>query len=377
MSLRINQELVIQFRRFCNERLGLAIAGLLLASGCASLPAPPPAAPKPVPPVTLQIPIPPPSAIVSSETQTLTPDELRQVTDTRAEPSYLLGPDDVISVSIYLHPELSVPQPGLNSGLSGALIGGDGTVSLPLVGAVKLAGLSIEQAQQALAAAYQPYVRDPNINIQLIQPQSMRYYLLGAFAAPGIKYPLHQLTLLEALALGGSVDIPAADLYQAYVAQGSTKLPVDLHALLIDGDLTQNIPLASGDTIVVPTSATENAFVFGAVGKPGAIPFQSGALSLLQALSEAGLDLPNYTQSRLSQVRVIRAEGRSAEFYVVDATMILSAKAASFNLQPGDIVFVPPTTVATWNQALAQILPSLQTVSGALNPFVSIKYLTH
>jgi polysaccharide export outer membrane protein len=375
MSLRINQELVIQFRRFCNECRGITVAGLLLVAGCSSLPAPPPAAPKPVPPVTLQLPMPPPSPIVSSEIQTLTPDELHQVTDTRAEPSYLLGPDDVISVSIYLHPELSVPQPGLNSGLSGALITGDGTVSLPLVGPVKLAGLSIEQAQQALAAAYLPYVKDPNINIQLIQPQSMRYYLLGAFAAPGIKYPLHQLTLLEALALGGSVDIPAADLYQAYVAQGSTKLPVDLHALLIDGDLTQNIPLASGDTIVVPTSATENAFVFGAVGKPGAIPFQSGSLSLLQALSEAGLDLPNYTQSRLSEVRVIRAEGRTAEFYVVDATMILSARAASFNLQPGDIVFVPPTAVATWNQALSQLLPSLQTVSGALNPFVSIKYL--
>jgi polysaccharide export outer membrane protein len=186
---------------------------------------------------------------------------------------------------------------------------------------------------------------------------------------------VHQLTLLEALALGGSVDLVNADLYQAYVAQGDVKLPVDLYALLVDGDLSQNIALAPGDTIVIPSSQNENVYLFGAVGKPGAVQFVNGALSLLQALASAGLDLTNYTDAQMSRIHIIRAHGQSAEFMIVDARAILEGQAAPFALVPGDIVFVPPTPVASWNQVLAQILPSLQVISGALNPFVSIAYL--
>jgi polysaccharide export outer membrane protein len=203
----------------------------------------------------------------------------------------------------------------------------------------------------------------------------MRYYLLGSFTNPGVKYPVHQLSLLDALALGGSVDMAHADLYQAYVAQNGVKLPIDLAALLTAGDMSQNIMLAPGDAIVIPSSDNENAFVFGAIGKPGMVPFQSGSLSLLQALGAAGLDLSAYTDARLSKVRIIRPHGRDAEFYIVDAAAILRGDASPFPLQPGDIVFVQPTLVATWNQAIGELLPSLQTAGAALNPFVSIKYL--
>jgi polysaccharide biosynthesis/export protein len=315
------------------------------------------------------------SAILSSQTETLTPDELRTVTDTSIDSAYKLGPDDVISVTVYLHPELDVPSAGQTSNVGGALITSDGSVELPLIGNIHLGGMTLSDAQNALTEAYATYVNDPKIAVQLQQALSLRYYLLGAFTSPGIKYPVHQLTLLEALALGGSVDIANADLYQAYVAQGAVKLPVDLYALLLNGDLSQNIILASGDAIVVPSSVSENAFVFGAVGSPGPVRFLPGGLSLLQALSSAGLNLANYTNARLSRVHIIRSNGRSGQFLIVDANMILNGEATSFALEPGDIVFVPPTDVATWNQVLSQLIPSLQAVSDVLNPFVSIKFL--
>jgi polysaccharide export outer membrane protein len=317
------------------------------------------------------------SPIVSTQTETLSPDEVRQIMDTSPDESYILGPSDVIAVQVYLHPELSVPPLSGTNVLSGALITGDGTVGLPLIGSIHLGGLTLNEAQQAITQAYAKNINNPNVNVQLVQAQSLRYYLLGAFTLPGVKYPLHPLNLLEALALGGSVDIANADLYQAYVAQGKIKLPVDLKALLVDGDLSQNITLASNDVIVIPSSASENAFVFGAVGKPGAIQFHSGELSLLQALSVASLDLPNYTAAGLSDVRIIRSQGRTGQFIVVNAMAILQGKAGSFDLVPGDIVFVPPTAIATWNQVLDMIIPSLQTVSDTLAPFVSIKYLTN
>lgn len=315
------------------------------------------------------------SAVVNTQSETLTPDDVRMVSDTSANSAYRLGANDIIAVTVYLHPDLSAPAPGVGGNVGGVLITSDGTAELPLIGNIMLGGMTLDQARQAITSAYASYVQDPKVAVQLVEAQSLSYYLLGAFTQPGVKYPVHQLTLLEALALGGSVDIPKADLYQAYVAQGSVKLPVDLYALLINGDLSQNILLASGDAIVIPSSETENAFVFGAVTKPGAVEFQSGGLSLLQALSVAGMDLPSYTDAQLSKIHIIRAHGRSAQFIIVDAKATMDGRALPFALEPGDIVFVPPTGVATWNQVLSEILPSLQTVSAALQPFVSIKYL--
>lgn len=354
--------------RWCGERFAVNTVLVLLSctalSGCDPVPKTPPNIIQSLPQ----------SAILSSQTETLTPEELRTVSDTSANQAYILGPDDVIGITVYLHPELDV---GTSSGTPAALITSDGTVGLPLIGNIHLGGMTLQQAQDAVTQAYATYVTNPKISLQIVSAESLRYYLLGAFAEPGIKYPVHPLTLLEALALGGSVDLANADLYQAYVAQGNVKLPVDLYSLLLDGDLSQNIPLASGDAIVIPSSANENAYLFGAVGKPGPVQFVSGALSLLQALASSGLDLTNYTNAQMSRIHIIRARGQSAQFMIVDATMILEGRAAPFALEPGDIVFVPPTAVASWNQVLLQILPSLQVISGVLNPFVSIRYLSN
>ena len=349
-------------RRFA---LGIAVASMTLA-GCSS----PPTAP-----VTVSQ-IPAATPIVSAQTESLTAADMSDVMGANTNSAYVLGPNDVISISVYMHPELDVPVPSAIGAEGGVLITSDGSVQLPLIGNIQLGGLTLAQAENRITSAYAQYVNNPEVAIEIQQAQSLRYYLLGAFSSPGVKYPGHQLTLLDALALGGTVNISDADLYQAYVTQNSTKLPLDLHALLVDGDLTQNITLASGDTIVIPTSANENAFIYGSVSKPGAVPFQSGSLSLLQALSSAGLDLPSMTNGELSQIHIIRAEGRSAQFYVVNADLIMNGKAASFSLEPGDIVYVPASGVATWNQVLTQLLPSLQTVSAVLNPFVSIKYLS-
>ncbi len=313
--------------------------------------------------------------VVSVDTKALSPDQMKQVLGGQASNTYYLGANDVIAVSVYLHPELSVPMEG-GGGVNGALITSDGTVQLPLIGSVDVAGKTLSQAQRTITAAYGVYIEDPKVAVELTQAQSLRYYLLGEFTEPGVKYPDHPLALLDALALGGSVDLSKADLYQAYIAQGSVKLPVDLHALLVDGDLTQNITLTPGDAIVVPSAADEHVYIMGAVSKPGSVAFDGGDLSLLQAISESGFDLNSYTQARLSHIHVIRAHGASAQFIIVDAQAILDGKAAPFALQPGDIVFVPPSAIASWNQVLEMALPSLQTLSSVLNPFVQITYLS-
>ena len=73
---------------------------------------------------------------------------------------------------------------------------------------------------------------------------------------------------------------------------------------------------------------------------------------------------------------VIRSESDRGEMFVVDAERILEGEAASFELAPGDVVYVPSTAITDFNQALEQILPTLQTISGLLTPFVQIKFLS-
>jgi polysaccharide export outer membrane protein len=351
-----------------------SLAGIILLAGCQNdVNSTGPA----VSPVTADRMLIAPSAVVSTQSETLSPTDIAQVMGDEGNDAYLIGPDDVVSVYVLMHPELSIPIPNASGNVGGTLITADGYITIPMAGPIKIGGMSVIDAQNKIANALSPFIHNPQVAVQIVDAQSMRYYLLGSFINPGVKYPVHQLRLLDALALGGSVDMVHADLYQAYVAHNNVKLPIDLAALLTEGDMSQNIPLAPGDAIVIPTADHENAFVFGAIAKPGIVPFQSGSLSLPQALGAAGFDLSNYTDARLSRVRIIRPRGRDAEFFVVDAAAILRGEAAPFALQPGDIVFVPPNLIATWNQAIGELLPSLQTVGAVLNPFVSIKYLDH
>lgn len=83
----------------------------------------------------------PESAVVSTQSQTLSLAEQEFASNRQINSAYRLGPDDIISVSIYSHPELSSPQPGASVGNGGVMITSDGTVGLPLIGSINLNGL--------------------------------------------------------------------------------------------------------------------------------------------------------------------------------------------------------------------------------------------
>jgi polysaccharide export outer membrane protein len=316
------------------------------------------------------------SAVVSKKTETLPPQQIRELLKPRGI-AYRLGPGDVVAIGVYLHPDLSVPPSGATAvGPPGAVVSNGGNLQLPLLGVVHVAGLTVSGLRAKLIHAYSRYLKEPSISVQVQEARSIRYYLLGQFDTPGVKYSDRPLNLLEALALGGSIKFKDADLRGAYVLQGGHKLPLDFRRLLLDGDLNQNIALQSGDTIVVPSSASMRAYVFGAVvAKSGPIAFVNGRLTLLQALSATGMDLTSLAAAKLRAVRVLRSSGTRGEYFVVDATRILEGRAAPFPLDSGDIVFVPQTLISTWNQALQQLLPSLQTLGAVLSPFVQIKFL--
>jgi len=295
--------------------------------------------------------------------------------------AYRVGPGDSLLVAIYGHPELALgTYAGTGIGRpAGLLIDTDGTLQLPLVGSVAVAGKTTEQVRALLETQLYQYMHDPKVSVQIVSYGSIRYYLLGEFTSPGVKTSDRPLRLLEALALGGSVLMEKASLRSAYLARDGKRLPIDFFSLVREGDLRQNIPLRSGDIVVVPDSGGDRVFVFGGVVSErtgvASVSFTNGRLDILQALAQAGFGYRERTQGILSETRVIRSQGNHGELFVVDVERILAGEAAAFHLAPGDIIFVPTTAWTDWNNTISQMLPTLQAVSGLLNPYVQIRYL--
>jgi polysaccharide export outer membrane protein len=99
----------------------------------------------------------------------------------------------------------------------------------------------------------------------------------------------------------------------------------------------------------------------------------NGRLDLVQALSQAGLDQKPYNQT---SIRIIRSlSPTKGQLMVVDLGKVMNGLAMPMSLMDGDIIYVPKTAMGGWNEAIGEILPSLQLFSGLLQPFVQINYL--
>jgi polysaccharide biosynthesis/export protein len=319
------------------------------------------------------------SPVVSRTDEVLDPRLLDSLVGPGDGEPYRVGPGDTLLVAVYNHPELAIATfAGVNGAAAsptgraaGLYVDNDGSIQL---------GQTTEQLRQLLERELARYVKQPRVTVQVLFNGSIRYVLLGQFVAPGLKLAERPMRLLEAISLGGSILLDRASLGGAYVVRENRRLPVNFRRLLREGDLRQNIRMRTNDVIFVPDAASEQAFVFGGSAgsnaKGGAVAFVAGRLDLLQALAQAGFGFRERAQGNLSEVRIIRGEGDRGQFYVVDVNRILNGEAASFPLAPGDIVFVPETNITNWNEAIQQVLPTLQTISGLLNPFVQIKFLS-
>jgi polysaccharide export outer membrane protein len=329
-----------------------------------------------------------PSPVVSVQAERLDPKVLAELVAQEEKGPYRVGPGDSVLVAVYGHPELAMTpyissvggNGSQNSRMAGLVVDNDGTIQFPLIGPVQVAGKSSAEMHELLKVQLARFVNDPQIIVQVIGTRSIRYHLLGQFNDPGLKFSDRPMCLLEALSLGGSVTLERASLRTAYLVRNGHRLPIDFRRLVLDGDMSQNIPLRTGDTVVIPDRSSEQAFVFGAAAsgnqRGGVVPFLNGQLNLLQALAQAGFGYRDGAQGNLSNTHIIRSSGDRGALYIVDARGILKGEAAPFELAPGDVVYVPPTGFTTWNEALQQLLPTLQVVSGLLQPFVEIKYLS-
>lgn len=296
---------------------------------------------------------------------------------------YQIGPGDLLSVTVYGRPELGSAASGASGTTGGATAaasrsGGsrvdeNGNLRLPLVGGVAVAGLSLSKAEEKLAASYRDLLKEPWVTVEVVEHRSRPLYLFGSFRKPGVFYMDRPMTLLQGIALAEGFD-GGASLRSARLSRNGKVQPVDIYELLANGDQRQNVWLHPGDAIYLSDKGMEQVFVFGAVSKAGPVPMFNGQLSLAQAIAAS---TPLSGGFDFSRVRIIRSlSPTKGELLVVDFDRIMRGEAAPFMLASGDIVYLPRTSLGSWNDAINEILPSLQFVTNLLSPYVTIKWLT-
>jgi len=134
-----------------------------------------------------------------------------------------IGPQDVIKVGVYGHPEL---------GTAGTRIDMEGNLSLPLVGPVQVSGMSVSKSREAVTAAYAAYIVDPKVDVSVVEHFARRFYVFGEVNRPGALELDRPLTVLQGLALAGGFS-NKADRSQVVLLRGS---PENLEVEVIDGN---------------------------------------------------------------------------------------------------------------------------------------------
>lgn len=164
--------------------------------------------------------------------------------------TYRLGPGDSIFVNVLRFSDLSF-QGTLDTG---------GNVLVPLVGALNLQGLTVEQAREQLRVALDRYVIEPQVDVILIAQRPVQVTVLGEVRQPGL-YPLAAPQLSTAIiSAGGTTGL--ADLRTVHIRRtlpdGSiAEQDFDLFTPLRDASSIPEVQLADGDTVVIPTLTEE------------------------------------------------------------------------------------------------------------------------
>jgi polysaccharide export outer membrane protein len=210
----------------------------------------------------------------------------------------------------------------------------DGTLTYPLLGPVKVGGMSTAAVQRELTTKLADgFLEKPVVTVALEQFASQRVLVVGEVRQAG-SYPIAgRMTVLELLLQAGAPTQTAGR--DALVVRAAARttgtaaavLTVNLEALQ-RGDLSQNVALEAGDMVFVPRAeAPAPVYVTGQVNRPGAYQM-AGEATVLQALAQAGGVTDRGSTGRLTIVRTVH--GKSVE---VKVTM-------SDPVQPGDTIVV-------------------------------------
>lgn len=198
----------------------------------------------------------------------------------QGQPEYQIGPGDSIRVVVFQNPDLTVET----------RVTENGTISYPLVGSVRIGGLTIPAAEQAVARALEAgrFIERPQVNIVLVQNRGNQVSVLGAVGRPG-RFPLETFNtrLSEMIAIAGGIAAGGADVVLITGTREGKVLrkEIDIAGMFLENRLGEDLMVAGGDVIYVHRQPM--FYIYGEVQRAGSYRVER-AMTVRQALAQAG-----------------------------------------------------------------------------------------
>jgi len=164
---------------------------------------------------------------------------------TKATADYVIGPDDVLDVSVWKEQDLTRTLQ----------VRPDGRISMPLLNDVQAAGFTPSQLAQTISERLKKYLTAPQVTIIVTQINSQRVYVIGEVTRPGAYPLLPGMTILQAISSAGGLT-QFANSKKIFLMRNEnhiqTKYPFSYKEVLDGRKAEENLPVKPGDTIVVP-----------------------------------------------------------------------------------------------------------------------------
>lgn len=202
-----------------------------------------------------------------------------------------LSPGDSVRIQVFQNPDLTLETRLQESG----------NISYPLIGAVKLAGLSVVEAEKMIAAALKSggFMQQPQVTIVSLQSRRKQVSVLGAVSRPG-QFPLEAINtkLSDVLAIAGGISPAGSD---TVIVTGQRegnhfRQEVNMSAMYLEGKLNGDILLQGGDVVYVNRAPV--FYVYGEAQRPGSFRLERN-MTFMQALVMAGGPTSRGTEKRL------------------------------------------------------------------------------
>ena len=235
---------------------------------------------------------------------------------------YIVGEEDVLKVTVYDHPELTTTE----------RVSGEGVITLPLIGEIKVAGLTTDQMAKKIAARLSDgFIVGPNVSVFVVEFRSKKTIVMGYVNKPGIYVLSGNTTFLELISQAGGLSKDAGDKATIKRKQRDTGkegiITIDLKKLIEEGDTSLNLPLMDGDNVFIAKAGV--FYITGEIKKPDAYRYEDG-LTLIKAVTMAGGFTDKASAGRIRIIRKVDKKEKVIQKAEMDEPVL-----------PDDIIIVP------------------------------------
>jgi len=272
--------------------------------------------------------------IFGSEFFSNTPSTFAPVSNAPVPSEYPLGPGDQLMIRGWGTIDIDFR----------ATIDRNGTISIPTIGSVPLAGVKAGEAENVIRAAVGRLYKGVTVNVTFGQLRAMTVYVVGQANRPGTYTVSSLSTLVTALFASGGPNANGSMRHVQVKRGGKVAAELDLYAFIAKGDKSADIKLQDGDTIYIPAAGGFVALT-GKVNSPAVFELKTGSDTIESLLDVAG-GLPVVADPRrafLERIDPTRNHPRSVEEFA------LQGPGLQRTLRNGDVLNIASITPAFAN----------------------------